>query len=163
MVPSMSPSKYRSSLPERSPRMTTDLPMTVEPSAGFIRFCSPKDLVGCGWVLPELYPSACREATLPNFGSIQASYVRWQKSLRRQCEEWGLASVGLRVCEVVSRRLLRQPRFAERQPLWRRHGVRLLRCSALLAALASASSGATAQASATTKEAEAILGVPARS
>jgi hypothetical protein len=47
----------------------------------------------------------------------------------------------------------------------RRHGVRLLRCAVLLAALASAGSGATAQASATTKDAEAaaILGVPARS
>jgi hypothetical protein len=47
----------------------------------------------------------------------------------------------------------------------RRHGVRLLRCAALLAALASAGSGATAQASATTKDAEAasILSVPARS
>jgi hypothetical protein len=47
----------------------------------------------------------------------------------------------------------------------RRHGVRLLRCAALLAALASAGSGATEQASATTKDAEAasILSVPARS
>jgi hypothetical protein len=47
----------------------------------------------------------------------------------------------------------------------RRHGVRLLRCAALLAAVASAGSGATAQASGTTKDAEtaSILSVPARS
>lgn len=75
-----------------------------------------------------------------------------------------MESVGLRECEVVSRRLLRLS-FAERQLLWRRHGVRLLRCAALLAGVASAGSGATAQASATTKDAEAasILSVPPRS
>jgi hypothetical protein len=61
--------------------------------------------------------------------------------------------------------VLGQPGFVEHQPLWRRHGVRRLGYVTLLAALVSAVSGATAQPSATTKDAEeaAILSVPARS
>jgi hypothetical protein len=37
MVPSKRPSRNRSSLPESSPRMLTDLPISVEPSGGFIK------------------------------------------------------------------------------------------------------------------------------
>jgi hypothetical protein len=75
-----------------------------------------------------------------------------------------LGSGRVKDSEVVSRRL-RQPGFAERQSLWRCHGVRLLRCTTLFAAVVSTGSGATAQASATTKDAgtASILSVPPRS
>src|ERR1700730_16873193 len=61
MLPSRSPSINRSSFPESSPRTTTDLPMTVEPSFGFICFSAPKGWE-IRWVLPELYASPGREA-----------------------------------------------------------------------------------------------------
>jgi hypothetical protein len=81
----------------------------------------------------------------------------------RQHEERGLGSGTSRKNEIVSRYLLRQPGFAEHQPLWRCRGVKLLRRTAFF--VVSAAVGATAQASPTTKDAAvaAILSVPARS
>jgi hypothetical protein len=76
-----------------------------------------------------------------------------------------LESVRLRVCEVVSRHLLRQLSFAERQPLRRWYGLRSLIRLALVAAVVSAGSTVRAQAGSATKDVAtaAILGVPARS
>jgi hypothetical protein len=86
------------------------------------------------------------------------------KSLQRRCEEWGLRAGTLRESKVLSRHGLHQAGFAERQSL-RRHDVRWLRCTALLAGLVLAGSGATAQARAATKDVEAasILSMPPRS
>jgi hypothetical protein len=52
---------YRSSLPDSSPRIVTDLPIKVEPSAGFM--CLSLSLSAM-MVLAELYPALRPEANV---------------------------------------------------------------------------------------------------